>query len=166
MGLANWKSELLKIAKSSLEIETDVQSTVMVTSLKEFEAYIRNNYMSSLQVMTDLFTYIFNETKRPANVEQSSSRITDVMNIIRLCRGKGIYSKISEEHIEKILVYCLLQRDYLEFEIEWSKLKTDFGTTEASILGEDDDSEEDVDFEKTISEEVMKGSLEKKEHSW
>ena len=52
----------------------------------------------------------------------------------------------------------MLPRDYLEFEIEWSKLKTDFGTTEASILGEDDDSEEDVDFEKTISEEVMKGS--------
>ena len=50
----------------------------------------------------------------------------------------------------------------LLFEIEWSKLKTDYGTTEASILGEDDDSEEDVDFEKTISEEVMKGSLEKK----
>ena len=101
VGLANWKSELLKIAKSSLEIETDVQSTVMVTSLKEFEAYIKNNYMTTLQVMTDLFTDVFNETKRPANVEQSSSRITDVMNIIRLCRGKGIYSKISEEHIEK-----------------------------------------------------------------
>ena len=79
MGLANWKSELLKIAKSSLEIETDVQSTVMVTSLKEFEAYIRNNYMTTLQVMTDLFTDVFNETKRPMNVEQSSSRITDVM---------------------------------------------------------------------------------------
>ena len=36
VGLANWRSELLKIAKSSLEIETDVQSTVMVTNLKEF----------------------------------------------------------------------------------------------------------------------------------
>ena len=95
VGLANWRSELLKIAKSSLEIETDVRSTVMVTSLKEFEAYIRNNYMTTLQVMTDLFTDVFNETKRPMNVEQSSSRITDVMNIIRLCPGKGIYSKIS-----------------------------------------------------------------------
>ena len=78
VGLANWRSELLKIAKSSLEIEADVQSTVMVTNLKEFEAYIRNNYMGSLQVMTDLFTGVFKETRRPANVEESSSRITDV----------------------------------------------------------------------------------------
>ena len=112
--------------------------------------------------MTDLFTDVFNDTKRPASVEQSSSRITDVMNIIRLCHAKGIHTKISEEHIEKILVYCLLRRDYLEFEIEWSKMKTDIGNTEAAIFGEDDDSEDDVDFEKTITEEVMKGSLEKK----
>ena len=105
VGLANWRFELLKISKNSLEIETDVQSTVMVTNLKEFEAYMRSNYMGSLQVMTDLFTDVFKETKRPANVEESSLRITDVMNIIRLCHTKGIYSKISEEHIEKILVY-------------------------------------------------------------
>ena len=34
--------------------------------------------------------------------------------------------------------------------------------TEGSILGEDDYSDEGIDFEKTISEEVMRGSLEKK----
>ena len=34
IGVANWQTELLKIAKDSLEIETDIHNTLMVTSLK------------------------------------------------------------------------------------------------------------------------------------
>ena len=55
-----------------------------------------------------------------------------------------------------------MRQDYHEFEIEWSKVKTDYSMSENSILGESDDSDEGMDFEKTISEEVLKGSLEKK----
>ena len=66
--------------------------------------------------MTDLFADVF-KGQKPTNVEESSSRITEILNIIRMCRAKNIYNKISEEHIEKILVYCLLKRDYHEFEM-------------------------------------------------
>ena len=55
IGLANWKLELLKIAKESLSIDKDVKNTLMVTSLKEFESYIKATYLSSLSVMTDLY---------------------------------------------------------------------------------------------------------------
>ena len=34
----------MMIAKSFLEIEADIRSKLMVTNLKEFEAYIRNNW--------------------------------------------------------------------------------------------------------------------------
>ena len=76
IGLANWQQELLKVAKDSLEIETDVQNCLMITSLKEFEPYIRANYLGSLSVMSDLFTVVF-KNQRPASVEESASRITD-----------------------------------------------------------------------------------------
>ena len=46
--------------------------------------------------------------------------------------------------------------------LRWSKVKTDYSMTESSILGESDDSDEGIDFEKTITEEVLRGSLEKK----
>ena len=46
--------------------------------------------------------------------------------------------------------------------MRWSKVKTDYSMTESSILGESDDSDEGIDFEKTITEEVLRGSLEKK----
>ena len=41
-------------------------------------------------------------------------------------------------------------------------MKTDYIMTESSILGESDDSDDGIDFKKTISEEVSRGSLEKK----
>ena len=42
IGVSNWKTEVLKIAKESLEIDTDVKNT----SLKEFEIYIKATYLS------------------------------------------------------------------------------------------------------------------------
>ena len=158
-GLPNWRMEVVKLAKESLSLETDVKNTLMITTLKEFESYIRATYLSSTSLMTDLFEDIFS-TGRPTNIEESSSRITEVLNIIRLTKTKEIYSKVAEEHIEKILVYCLIRRDYNEFMIEWAKTKTDH-MLENSLLDESDE-DEGLDFEKTITEQVMQGSLEKK----
>ena len=78
----------------------------------------KNDSMGSLQSLTGLFTDVLKEERRPADVKESSVRINKVLNILGLCHGKGTYGKISEEHIEKILAYCLLKRDYSEFEIE------------------------------------------------
>ena len=82
-----------------------------------------------------------------------------------MCKSKNIYNKIAEGHIEKILVYCLMRRDYNEFAIEWAKVKTDYSMRENSLLEESEDEDEGLDFEKNISEEVLKGSLEKKRNS-
>ena len=131
----------------------------MITTLKEFESYIRANYLSSTSLMTDLFEDVFSNG-RPTNIEESSSRITEVLNIIRMTKTKNIYSKVAEEHIEKILIYCLIRRDYNEFMIEWAKTKTDH-MMDSSLLDESDE-DEGLDFEKTITEQVMQGSLEKK----
>ena len=98
--------------------------------------------------MTDLFEDVFSNG-RPTNIEESSSRITEVLNIIRMTKTKEIYSKVAEEHIEKILVYCLIRRDYNEFMIEWAKTKTDH-MMENSLL-DDSDEDEGLDFEKTIT---------------
>ena len=96
----------------------------MITTLKEFKSYIRANYLASTSLMTDLFEDVFSNGK-PANIEESSSRINEVLNIIRMTKTKNIYSKVAEEHIEKILINCLIRRDYNEFMIEWAKTKTD-----------------------------------------
>ena len=109
--------------------------------------------------MTDVFS-----NGRPANIEESSSRIIEVLNIIRMTKTKNIYSKVAEEHIEKILIYCLIRRDYNEFMIKWAKTKT-HQMLESSLLDESDE-DEGLDFEKTITEQVMQGSLEKKGTLW
>ena len=72
----------------------------MVTSLKEFESYIRATYLSSASLMTDLFEEEFSNGE-PANIEESSSRIIEMLNIIRMAKTKNIYTKVAEEHIEK-----------------------------------------------------------------
>ena len=74
----------------------------MVTSLKEFENYIKANYLGSLSVMRDLLTDVF-KGQKPTNIEESSSQITEVLNIIRMCKANNMYNKISEEYIEKFL---------------------------------------------------------------
>ena len=58
-----------------------------------------------------------------------------------------------------------MRRDYNEFAIEWAKVKTDYSMRENSLLEESEDEDEGLDFEKNISEEVLKGSLEKKRNS-
>ena len=46
---------------------------------------------------------------------------------------------MAEVNIEKILVYCLIRRDYNEFMIEWAKTKTDH-MLENSLLDESDEA--------------------------
>ena len=50
--------------------------------------------------MNDLFADVF-KGQKPSTVEASLSRITEILNIIRMCRQKSIYDKITEEHVEK-----------------------------------------------------------------
>ena len=81
-GLPNWRTELVKIAKDSLSMEADIKNTLMITTLREFESYIRATYLASTSIMTDLFEDVFTNG-RPTNIDESSSRITEVLNIIR-----------------------------------------------------------------------------------
>ena len=44
-------------------MKTDVDSSSMMTSLQEFEAYIRANYISGINLLTDLFSELFKMPK-------------------------------------------------------------------------------------------------------
>ena len=77
---------------------------------------------------------------------------TEALNILRTIKGKKLWPKFSEEHLEKIISRCLLRRDNNEFVTDWAKERA------KSILAiepeEDTDEEDDngIDMDKTISE--------------
>ena len=48
----------------------------------------KNDSMGSLQVLRDLFTDVVKETRRPADVEESSLRINNVVNSRRVAAGR------------------------------------------------------------------------------
>ena len=51
MNLQDWRTELLKLAKQSLRMKVDVESCDSMTSLAEFEGFIRASYISGMNLL-------------------------------------------------------------------------------------------------------------------
>ena len=87
---------------------------------------------------------------------------TEALNILRTIKGKRLWPKFSEEHLEKIISRCLMRRDGNEFVQDWAKERAkSMLANEATEETEDEDGT-GIDMNKTITEEVTKGSLEEK----
>ena len=70
--------------------------------------------------------------------------------------------KFNDTHLDKITRLCLLRRDASEFENEWAKKRSKaMFATEAAELDEDEDGT-GIDMDKTINEEITKGTLDEK----
>ena len=87
MNMQNWQDELLKLGKESLQMKTDVDSSSMMTSLQEFEAYIRANYISGINLLTDLFSELFKMPKA-STLQESQKRINEALNVLRIIKKR------------------------------------------------------------------------------
>ena len=70
MGLPDWKSELLKLGKQSLRMKVDTETCASMTSLGEFESYINASYIAGINLLTDLFSVLF-EMPKVTSMEES-----------------------------------------------------------------------------------------------
>ena len=86
MGLPYWKTELLKLAKQSLRMKVNVESCASMTSLGEFEGFIHASYISGMNLLTDLFSILF-EMSKASSLEESQKIINEALNEYRIIRN-------------------------------------------------------------------------------
>ena len=161
-NLPDWKDSVLRVAKKSLKRQVDIEACMFLNSLSEFEAYISTEYIVGVNMLNDLFSKLFSMSKAE-NIPESIARITEAMNVVRTVKARSLWVKFNETHLDKTIKICLLRRDANEFENEWAKKRSKaMFASEAASLVEDDDEESGIDMDKTINEEITKGTLDEK----
>ena len=163
MGLPYWKTELLKLAKQSLRMKVNVESCASMTSLGEFEGFIHASYISGMNLLTDLFSVLF-EMSKASSLEESQKIINEALNEYRIIKKWGLWGKLAQEHIDRTVSICLTKMDEEEFEREWSKLKVAEFTLLGSPLDMDytEEDENVIDMDRSIATKSTRGCLEKK----
>ena len=86
---------------------------------------------------------------------------TEALNILTTIKSKKLWSKFTEEMLEKIVQRCLTRKDREEFGSEWTKERAKSMLASAAPE-ESDDEDAGIDMNRTILEEITKGSLEGK----
>ena len=99
-----------------MRIKQDKNSCVYLSSLREFKAYIEPTYIVGINLITNLFSAM-------TMIQDSIKMMTEAMSVLRTIKGKELLSKLSEEHLDKIVNLCLLRKDANEFDTEWAKKK-------------------------------------------
>ena len=137
-------------------MQDDIESCLFMTSLGEFETYMKTTYIVGLNMVEDLLSRLF-EMGKPANYTESIRGITEALNALKTIRVKKLDGKFTEVHLEKIIEATLMKGDAREFRKEWAKEKS--LTMLSSSMLEPDDESLVVDFDRTIVEENDTGSL-------
>ena len=155
MGLPDWKTELLKLAKQSLRMRVDIETCASMTSLSEFESYIHASYIAGLNLLTDLFSVLF-EMPKATSMEESQKRINEALNVYRIIKKRDLWEKLTQEHIDRTVLICLMKKDEEDFDREWSKIKADELILLESPLDMDwgEDDEHFIDMDKIIASEA------------
>merc|ERR1711888_126784 len=160
-NMADWKENVLKVAKESLKIQTDIDACMFLNGLKEFEQYILTEYIVGVNMLNDLFSKLFAMNKAN-DMSESITMSNEALNIIRTVKSKNVWEKFNDTHLDKVNRLCLLRRDTNEFENEWAKKRSKaMFETEAEELAEDEDGT-GIDMDKTINDEITKGSLDER----
>merc|ERR1711888_71872 len=160
-NMVDWKENVLKVAKESLKIQTDIEATMFLNGLKELIQYISTEYIVGVNMLNELFSKLF-AMNRANDISESITMSTEALNIIRTVKSKNLWEKFNDTHLDKVIRLCLLRRDANEFENEWAKRRSKaMFDAEAIESGEDADGT-GIDMDKTINDEINKGSLDER----
>ena len=140
----------------------DIESCASMTSLGEFESYIHASYIAGMNLLTNLFSILF-EMSKANSMEESQKRINEALNVYRIIKKRDLWEKLTQEHIGWTVSICLTKKDEEEFEREWSKVKS----AELTLLGSPldkywvEDDEHVIGMDKSIASEANRGCLKK-----
>ena len=82
--------------------------------LEDLERYLRDRYVTNVDVVGDLLTPLLLRRHSPSRTE-SISLITDTINRMSLLRARGLWEKLSDLHLNQIIRKCLSPQDQDEF---------------------------------------------------
>ena len=130
-----------------------------MTSLGEFESYVRATYIVGQHLVQDLLSRLFDKQK-PTTYKESIWNITSALNGMKILKTKKLEKTITDIQLELIMSKCLLNSDQVEYFREWARERGTGVLSSTFLEGEDEESP--VDFNKTISDEVDFGTIEVK----
>merc|ERR1711888_559091 len=84
--------------------------------------------------------------------------------IFRTVKSRGLWEKFNDVHLDKVVKLCLLRRDASEFENEWAKRRSKAIFDSEAAEPSDDEEGIGIDMDKTINDEITKGSLDERKN--
>ena len=114
LNIPDWRHVMFKIAKGSLQIPVDQRCCENMLGLRDLERYLRDRYVTNVDVVGDLLTPLFQQRQSPSR-SKSISLITDTINRMSLLKTRGLWEKVSEFHLCQIIRKCLSPQDQDEF---------------------------------------------------
>ena len=162
--IPDWKNKLLRLSKEAMKIQADIQATQYMTSLHEFEKYIKSTHVSEIDVISDLLSEIVKK-ETPTTAIQSIPLIQDSLIILGTIRKRKLGGKFNEQHLETIITHSLTFADQTEYRERYAREKyegklfssTFMGTSGggAAAGGSDSDSDASIDWDKTMHVEII-----------
>ena len=154
-----WRSQLLQMAKESLKLETDINATRYMSTLWEFEGYMNTTYVLEANLVDDLLSELIRK-EVPTTAAQSIANIQEGLVIMKTIRRKKLTPKFTERHFEMLIRVTLSKQDRNEFRREHAKEKVENRLAASStLLDVEEDEEEEIDWNKTLAEEIEVTSL-------
>ena len=89
LNIPDWRHVMFKIAKGSLQIPVDQRCCENMLGLEDLERYLRDRYVTNVDVVGDLLSPLLQRRRSPSRAE-SISLITDTINRLSLLRARGL----------------------------------------------------------------------------
>ena len=75
--------------------------------------------LGDLHALSELLTMALQAQGNPVNIRVSYERTTKALNVLSACNEGGGHGRVSKEHMDKLMRYCLLEGDYQEFKDDY-----------------------------------------------
>ena len=119
-----WRSQLLQMAKESLKLDADINSTGYMSTLWEFEAYMNTTYVLESNMVDELLSELI-QKEIPTTATQSIANNKEGLVIMKTIRRKKLTHKFIERHFKLLIRVTLSKQDKSEFHCEHAKEKVE-----------------------------------------
>ena len=125
-----------------------------MVNLRELERFIMSNYVSNVDMVDDVLGDLLDRNPDP-DEKNSILLLTDVINRLSLLKSKGLWERVTELQVERLIRNCMCLQDQNDFFVEEAKYFTE---------GQVRDGEEELSLEEWFLKEMSRDNPIQRKH--
>ena len=122
-----------------------------MVNLRELERFLMSNYVINVDMVEDLLGDLLHKNSDP-DEKSTLLLITDTINRLSLLKSRGLWERVTELQVERLIRNCLCPQDQSDFFVEEAKYFTD-------VQVRDGEEEEDLTLEEWFQKMFATGLM-------